>query len=84
MTRDRYYVETYRPAFPSKVRLAVRAHAARGYNVDLLSPCITAVFEVSACQTKAQAIAAVCEYAAGFSVAVHCIVGLGSKRTEAQ
>jgi len=69
-----YYVETYRPALPAKQTLEYAVH--RGpLDRDQLQPTMTAVLEVQNCTSKAQALAAVLEYAAGFPVTVRLFMG---------
>lgn len=69
-----YYVETARPCYPQG-GLIYFVHKEKGFSRDCLSPDMTAVFKVEMVKTKAEAIAAVIEYAAGFRPCVYLIMG---------
>lgn len=69
-----FYVETSRPPYPARgIKIAV--HKAKDFSRDVLSPCMTAVFQVDNVQTKQDAIASIIERAAGFNPCVRLVFG---------
>ena len=69
-----FYVETYRPPYPGK-GVEYRVWRQQEFSPDCLSPSMTAVYEVTHCSTKAQAVALVIEHAARFPVTVRLVFG---------
>ena len=70
----KYFVEAYRPPYPSKARLAYQVHTEKEFCWDILSPDLTALFCVRNVTTKAQALAALIEYAAGLGTSVYQVL----------
>ena len=72
---DVRYVEVYRPrgTRPNRTSIAYRVH--RTLDRDALAPTMTAVFEVQAVITNAEAIGCVLEHAAGFGTLVRVVLG---------
>jgi hypothetical protein len=70
------YVETFRAP---REGLQFCVHLDKHFSRDVLSPNMTAVFEVDCVQTKNQAIACVIEKLAGFDTNVRLVFG-GNKK----